>query len=434
MNRRAALYSALLLGLGVLALAGCGSDNGTEPQPDDWYRSIAIATTADTLRIGQTLAFTAEVVDTAGNPVASPRLTWTSSDPGAASVDGAGRVTGLREGTTVIVATGGHVVSNAETLVVVQGLGWVDQTQGALTLNNLNGVHFIDTLRGWAVGDLGVVLFTDDGGLTWVKQNSQSTGYRLNSVFFTSPQRGFVVGSAGRILETTSHGTTWIPRLGIDTSSRELRDVFFLGPDLGFIVGDQGVLLRTDDGGTNWTRVPSGATSRALWSVWATAAPGPDTLAWAVGDNGSVIGSRDAGRTWYLYTPSVTVQNLRAVVRLSRTQALATGFQNTVAATAASADTAVWALAPAPADFSTFWGLAWPSAGRAYAVGANSAGRANVLLSVDGGLSWTTQDLVSSGGPVAGNALRSVWFVDDFRGWAVGEQGLILHTATGGAP
>jgi photosystem II stability/assembly factor-like uncharacterized protein len=33
---------------------------------------------------------------------------------------------------------------------------------------------------------------------------------------------------------------------------------------------------------------------------------------------------------------------------------------------------------------------------------------------------------------LSGNSLEDVFFLDDLHGWAVGTQGLILHTATGG--
>ena len=433
MNRRAALSFALLLVLGVLAVAGCGDDNGTEPQPDAWYGGIEIASPVDTLRVGERVTFTAAVTDTNGQPVMTPALTWSSSDLAVAEVDAGGRVTGRGEGTTVILATGGHVVSDPETLVVVQGYGWVDQSGGALTTNALNGVHFFDRQRGWAVGDLGTILATGDGGLTWERQSSQSTNYALNGVFFTTADRGFVVGSAGRILETGNGGGTWTARLDIDTDAQPLHDVHFFGPDLGFIVGGQGVLLRTDDGGDTWRRVTSRVTAYPLYAIWATAAPGPDTLAWAVGGNGTIIGSRDAGRSWYIYTPSITAWELRGVARLSLTRGLAVGAQNTVGVTEASGDTARWALAVPPGDFTNFRDVSWPATGRAYAVGANLTGRANVLLSTDGGLVWTTQELPGTA-PLENHALRSVWFVDETHGWAVGEGGLILHTATGGTP
>jgi hypothetical protein len=151
-----------------------------------------------------------------------------------------------------------------------------------------------------------------------------------------------------------------------------------------------------------------------------------------VGGNGTIIGSRDAGRSWYIYTPSITLAPLRGVARRSLTRALAVGTNDAAGYTEASADTARWVLT-VPADFTDFRDLAWPATGRAYAVGANAASRANVMLTTDGGLSWITQELPGTA-PLENHALHSVWFVDENHGWAVGEGGLILHTATGGTP
>ena len=33
--------------------------------------------------------------------------------------------------------------------------------------NNLNGTFFIDSLKGWCVGNVGTVLKTTDGGYSW---------------------------------------------------------------------------------------------------------------------------------------------------------------------------------------------------------------------------------------------------------------------------
>lgn len=51
---------------------------------------------------GDTHLHTATVQDAAGHPIAGLGLTWRSSDPGVATVDGSGRVTALRPGTTTI--------------------------------------------------------------------------------------------------------------------------------------------------------------------------------------------------------------------------------------------------------------------------------------------------------------------------------------------
>jgi len=59
---------------------------------------------------------------------------------------------------------------------------------------------------------------------------------------------------------------------------------------------------------------------------------------------------------------------------------------------------------------------------QAWAVGVDGL----IVHSSDGGVSWIRQESGVS------NALRGVFFVDASQGWVVGDKGLILHTADGG--
>lgn len=85
----------------------------------------------------------------------------------------------------------------------------------------LRGVTFVDPDRGWAVGDLGVILHTTDGGDTWSHQLSGTT-HTLSSVIFLNAERGFAAGgwyeadtglSRGVLLETRNGGKNWTPIL-----------------------------------------------------------------------------------------------------------------------------------------------------------------------------------------------------------------------------
>ncbi|HUF35544.1 MAG TPA: Ig-like domain-containing protein [Gemmatimonadales bacterium] len=59
--------------------------------------------------VGQTVAFTATVLDGEGAPLEDAVVEWTSSKPGVAGVDAAGVVTALKPGTAAITArSGGH--------------------------------------------------------------------------------------------------------------------------------------------------------------------------------------------------------------------------------------------------------------------------------------------------------------------------------------
>jgi photosystem II stability/assembly factor-like uncharacterized protein len=60
---------------------------------------------------------------------------------------------------------------------------------------------------GYAVGfnATGLVMRTDDGGLNWTRQNS-NTGRRLRGVHFVDGLRGWAVGDAGTVIHTALGG------------------------------------------------------------------------------------------------------------------------------------------------------------------------------------------------------------------------------------
>ncbi len=99
---------------------------------------------------------------------------------------------------------------------------------------------------------------------------------------FLDSQRGWAVGEAGTVLSTSDGGATWVP-VGVPTSS-DLTDVTFVGAEIGFIVGEAGTVLRTTDGGVTWISqtVPG--------SPWLrSAAFADETNGWAVGLGGDIL-------------------------------------------------------------------------------------------------------------------------------------------------
>jgi large repetitive protein len=67
--------------------------------------------------VGGTQQFTATVLDLHGNPIASPSVTWASSNPAVATVDGTGLATGVSVGQATITATS-QAASGSATLTV----------------------------------------------------------------------------------------------------------------------------------------------------------------------------------------------------------------------------------------------------------------------------------------------------------------------------
>ena len=73
----------------------------------------------------------------------------------------------------------------------------------------LDGLFYPSDMIGYAVGynsgGTGVVLRTDDGGVSWQNQTI-STQFRLKDVFFTDPLNGWVVGRSGQVWHTSTGG------------------------------------------------------------------------------------------------------------------------------------------------------------------------------------------------------------------------------------
>src|SRR5579883_3309856 len=131
----------------------------------------------------------------------------------------------------------------------------------------LRAVQFVDREEGWAVGDVGVIWHTIDGGRTWERQPS---GVRasLRGLHFLNPYTAWVVGreelphgggSTGVLLFTADGGLTW--HSAGEYALPGLNAVRFLDNRTGYVAGDgtdqfpTGIFTTTDSGRT-WKPVP----------------------------------------------------------------------------------------------------------------------------------------------------------------------------------
>ena len=63
----------------------------------------------------------------------------------------------------------------------------------------LNGVVFSDSKIGWISGDDGTLLHTQDGGVTWLQQESPTTN-NLADITLSKSGNVWAVGESGTIL------------------------------------------------------------------------------------------------------------------------------------------------------------------------------------------------------------------------------------------
>lgn len=172
----------------------------------------------------------------------------------------------------------GFAVGNNGTILHTTngGTNWTAQTSG--TSQDLFGVTFSDANNGWAIGSFGTTLHTIDGGTHWTGQATGTsplprgtalnvpvgnglgvnvnTNLALNGLEFADAFNGWAVGNLGMIMHTVDGGANWTSQ-----NSGTNQDLFGVGfTDIfnGWAVGSHGTILQTTDGGANWTAQNSG--------------------------------------------------------------------------------------------------------------------------------------------------------------------------------
>ena len=204
--------------------------------------------------------------------------------------------------------------------------------------NTLNDVAFAGA-SGYAVGEFGTVLRSEDGGNTWVglpsgsqndltqvqevsptvvvvgggcavreSENAGASFHRLPvneseascathiaSFSFLSATTGFVEQTDGTIFLTQDGGQTVQPKTPVPLNGAAAGPIVFVSPTVGFAIASGaggGRIYRTADGAGSWTQVGS---APAALSDLTFVTP---TTAYAVGANSTLLTSTDEGKTW----------------------------------------------------------------------------------------------------------------------------------------
>ena len=128
--------------------------------------------------------------------------------------------------------------------------------------------------QGFAVGDGGLVLATQDRGRSWQTPSGELPNvlrqyFDLKAVC-TSGTHVWAVGMPGtRVLHSPDAGATWT--LQPTQHVLPLRAITFIDERHGWAAGDMGNILRTSDGGQSWHRQRSGGSRAAFLGVYSDA-------------------------------------------------------------------------------------------------------------------------------------------------------------------
>lgn len=259
--------------------------------------------------------------------------------------------------------------------------------------NSLSQVYFIDENIGIAVGAVGTIIRTTNGGNEWTLLNSGTT-QDINRLFFINNNLGFAVGTNGTILKTSDAGTSW--SLQQTVTECNLVGIHFFNDNIGWIVGgygeigipgpDTSLILYTTDGGNNWTQQNCEIQTTMNDVFFHDSHNGI-----IVGNGSTILRTTNAGLNWIVQN-SGGVQKYYDIYFVD--------------------DDIGWMVVPAPEEY--------------------DEGR--IFKTIDGGTTWVTQ-------ASRGNWLcRSISFANSDVGFAVGARmdrcggpgGLVLRTEDGG--
>lgn len=267
---------------------------------------------------------------------------------------------------------------------------------------------FADAKNGFMTDSFGKSYATKDGGMTWEVKSVGFSGAR--SVQFLNKQTGWLVGSDGRLYKSTDLGQSWT---NVATAAGvSLAAVYFQNETLGWSQRYSGAQFAyTRDGGKTWTEMtlPNGVNSLRLGEQ-----------SWiAVGSTGGIYVSTDSGATWNAaYTG--TTSNLFAVSFTDAKTVWAVGGEGTLLK---SEDAGVkWTLVKLPSSNGVLRDIKFANAKVGWIVGDGGL----ILATQDGGKTWRQQ---SSGTNLN---LSSIQMVDANTAWIAGSNGLVLATGNGG--
>jgi photosystem II stability/assembly factor-like uncharacterized protein len=354
--------------------------------------------------------------------------------------------------------------ASAAVRVPLSGWNWGNPTpQG----HDLKAIDFLGG-RGYAVGNAGTALRSDDGGLNWAGLATGTQG-NLTRLQIVDPETLVVLGGDGCVLRRSANGGATFARIFIvaeaDCPDR-VRASHFVDKNTGYLLLADGSVLKTTDAGQSFSKqtaipgTPASATAGSaspadiLFSgadsgiAFVTPGPGPslaytttdggvswkplltvdagivsqlyrydaDTI-YAIGQ-GTLLRSTDGGAT-FVKRPFGSGLRLTSIRCADALTCLITTDKGELNRTTDGGATAT----PITASSVPLAGAAFATATRAVAVG--SAGK--TVVSDDGGSNY-----VSIGGDIGGSFFRLRKGPNPTSAFAPGAKGQLALTADGG--
>ncbi len=193
-----------------------------------------------------------------------------------------------------VARAGDRLVAVGEAGVVLfsddHGKSW-RQAQVPVSVS-LTAVQFIDAKRGYATGHMGVVLRTEDGGEHWRRIFD---GVRAAQLVLEQA-RARHAAATGDEVKAAERALGDAERLVADGPDKPFLGLHFADADNGFVFGAYNLIFRTGDGGATWTAWQDRLANPNGFHLYGMAHSG-DALVLA-GEQGLLLRSTDGGATF----------------------------------------------------------------------------------------------------------------------------------------
>lgn len=161
--------------------------------------------------------------------------------------------------------------------------------------SNLNDIYFADEANGFAVGDNGIFLTTNDSGNTWQKSIIDSS-VSLKAVYQLPSGTILTVGENSSIFAKSESLNQW-EKSEVNITAT-FNNICFIDKDNGILIGSKGAIFRTIDAGKNWIKTSTPADQLLYDADFSS-----DKNGIAVGWQGTIFETRDGGYKWEAVAP-----------------------------------------------------------------------------------------------------------------------------------
>ena len=315
------------------------------------------------------------------------------------------------------------------------GTGWYLQYSG---INyNLNSVYFVNTLTGYAVGDSGKIVKTTNGGINWILQTSpcniellkvhfinENTGWAAGGKYYYNPLYSYYES----VIRTTNGGQNWISVIctsnGIicfDIYTIDANSAFISTSGMDNFGHSAGCLFKTSNSGVNW-QISISEACRTFHFLnantgWAVCMYLTDIINMC---KRKFYMTTNAGTNWFVTKTDSGGPLFNTNHGYIRFLNATTGYFNDGFLKKTTNSGYNWTNCDSAYNINSFY-FVNPTTGWV-------TGRYNTQIrrTTNGGSNWALQQSQNT------NQLYSIYMVDALTGYAVGANGTIVKTVTGG--